>query len=224
MPDASPKIRTTEEWYVIDGRSYPRVSTVLEIIHEPGLDTWREKVGEEEAKRISEESTLLGDAVHASCANLSLARMGRDPLPLDPKFEPILERLPPFVEAFTTWLDTDVAEVLYVEETVWSDGPVYAGTIDLVVRRKDGAAVIYDLKTSKRIRTKYRLQTAAYLNALRERAGLVADYRGIVHLPSDRPGKLKAIPFYDFDDDWQAFEAALFLRQYIWFYRRDFIL
>lgn len=219
------RVRVTDLWYVLNGRSYPRVSTVLDIVAEPGLDEWREKVGEEEARRISEESTLLGDAVHAACANLSRAKAGWDLEPVSEAEERVgSERLAPFTDSFAAWLEEDVAEVLAVELLVWSDDPAYAGTIDLVVRTRDGLVVVEDLKTSKRVRTKYRMQTAAYRRALHERTGLLADRRGVVHLPSDRPGKLKTVMFPDHDDDEQAFMAALFLHQYAWFYRRDFML
>lgn len=220
-----PQIQVKGSWYVIKNRSYPRVSTVLDIIHEEGLDKWRAKVGDEEADRISETSQHLGNAVHAACAALAIARRdGTEPTPLEEQYLDVADQLPPFTGAFAGWLATEVRDVLFVEETVWCDEPVFAGTIDLVVRKNNGRVSVMDIKTSKRVRTKYRLQTAAYLRALYERTGIEAEERGIVHLPSDKPGAIGDIPLTDYEDDWQAFTAALFLHQYVWFFRRDWLL
>lgn len=216
--ESPPKIRVTGRWYVINTRSYPRVSTVLDIIHEEGLEKWREDVGDEEADRISQESSDLGQRVHAECEKLARQRMCGGSVELD-------EDLTPYSSAFSAWLDEDVDEVLFSEETVWAVDPVFAGTIDLVIRRKNGNIAVVDIKTSKKIRTKYRLQTTAYVEALAQRHGIQADERGILHLPSNRKGYLKYKPIASpYDDDWQAFTAALFLHQYVYFYRRDYMV
>ena len=51
--------------YVVDGEPLPSVTTILaRTKDESGLDAWRRRVGEEEARRISREATEIGNAMH----------------------------------------------------------------------------------------------------------------------------------------------------------------
>ena len=47
-----------------DGNHYPSITSVLSQQENLGLEAWKAKVGEKEAKRISRESAHLGTAVH----------------------------------------------------------------------------------------------------------------------------------------------------------------
>jgi genome maintenance exonuclease 1 len=47
-----------------DGNSYPSITTILSQQDNPGIEAWKAKVGEKEAKRISKESMRIGTAVH----------------------------------------------------------------------------------------------------------------------------------------------------------------
>jgi hypothetical protein len=131
--------------------------------------------------------------------------------------------LPTFVETYAReFLLPDVDEVLLSEQIVWSEKYVYAGTLDGLVRLKDGRIALLDLKTSKRLNWKYRLQTAAYAQAVWEIYGIRVDLRIIVDLPSDKLGeKLKPVKYIDQDDDFKAFRAALYLGKYAFFYKDD---
>lgn len=42
----------------------PSVTTILATLPHPGLDEWRERVGEEEAARVSKEATDIGSSMH----------------------------------------------------------------------------------------------------------------------------------------------------------------
>ncbi len=42
----------------------PSVTTILATLPHPGLDDWRERVGEEEAARVSKEATDIGNCMH----------------------------------------------------------------------------------------------------------------------------------------------------------------
>ena len=48
-----------------DGKSYPSVTTVLSILNEHIIKAWRERVGEEEANRISGVAANRGTRVHS---------------------------------------------------------------------------------------------------------------------------------------------------------------
>ena len=48
-----------------DGKSYPSVTTVLSILNEHIIQAWRDRVGEEEANRISGKASNRGTRVHS---------------------------------------------------------------------------------------------------------------------------------------------------------------
>ena len=47
-----------------NNNTYPSITTVLSILSEDAIKTWRAKVGEEEANRISKTASNRGTAVH----------------------------------------------------------------------------------------------------------------------------------------------------------------
>ena len=47
-----------------DGVKYPSITTVLSILSEDGIRKWKERVGEEEAAKISYRASTRGTAVH----------------------------------------------------------------------------------------------------------------------------------------------------------------
>ncbi len=69
-----------------------------------------------------------------------------------------------YIFSFHRWFDSQVAEVLLVEERLADDRLGYHGQIDLVVRLKSGEVVIVDLKTPLAKSKAWRLQMAGYLN------------------------------------------------------------
>ena len=48
-----------------DGKSYPSITTVLSILNEDIIKAWRQRVGEEEANRISGKAANRGTRVHS---------------------------------------------------------------------------------------------------------------------------------------------------------------
>ena len=48
-----------------NGKSYPSVTTVLSILNEDIIKAWRDRVGEEEANRISGKASNRGTRVHS---------------------------------------------------------------------------------------------------------------------------------------------------------------
>ena len=46
------------------GNVYPSITSILGSQPKPGIESWRKKVGEEEADRIMKESSELGTMVH----------------------------------------------------------------------------------------------------------------------------------------------------------------
>lgn len=197
--------------YVHGERVYPRVSQVLDVINKPGLVRWRTKVGDAEANRISKEARTLGTAIHAVCEAVNRGQL----VPMD---KPALT---PFLRVYQQWYRREVSECVAVEETVWSDRYGFAGTLDVVMRLKDGRLALVDLKSSNSVSETYRAQTAAYAAAYAERTGEMVDTRLVVQMPSREPGALYVTEFDDYPADWQAFRAALALYKWVEAHKDD---
>jgi hypothetical protein len=172
--------------YEIDGERYARVSTVLGTIAKPGLEAWKRKVGYEEAERVSRAAAELGTAIHKLCEDFDTLNAVECPADLRPA-----------LAAYVDWKHANVSEVVMVEETVVHKRHRYAGTLDRLVRLRDGRLMILDLKTGKSVDGIARLQQSAYEVAL-EANGVTVDGRMVLHLPASNPGVIRAI---EYDDD-----------------------
>ena len=60
----------------------PRVSTILAVENKPFLHTWRARVGNQEADRVSKEATDLGSEVDAMA--MSYMADGKTPFSINP--------------------------------------------------------------------------------------------------------------------------------------------
>lgn len=204
MTTEAPPAELTPAGYRIAGRVYPRVSTILGVIHKPGLEAWKHRIGLDAAKQVSSEAAGLGTRVHEACEHF--ARKGFHAADLAPD-------LAPFVKPYEDWMYANVRRVVAVERTVHHARYGYAGTADLIADMKDGRRLLVDLKTSNSLDMTYRLQTAAYALALVE-MGEPVEGRLIVQMPSRRPGTLRAV---EYDDDARDIKTWLsVLRLYKW--------
>jgi len=143
--------------YDIDGIWYPRVTSILSIKAKPALLRYYGgmrsfKAADDVKEASAREGTLVHEAVEA------IAR-GEHPV--------ISEQARPSVDAYLEFARNNDIEPLLVEERIVSCQHRYAGTIDMLAK-VNGVVGILDIKTGKRIYRDYGLQTAAYMNALRE--------------------------------------------------------
>lgn len=136
------------------GRAYPSVTSVLSIIGKREIMEWRERVGEEEANRISGRAARRGTAVHSLCESYLLNEK-TEPGPFDletfKSLKPLLDR---------------IDNIHCLETQLFSDYLQVAGTVDCVAEF-DGKMSIIDFKTSRRVKSRdeihgYFMQTAAY--------------------------------------------------------------
>lgn len=189
--------------YRLDGQPLPRVSDILSVINKPGLNAWREQQGREKADRISKAAADLGTRVHAACEAVSREMMA-DGVFFGGTAEADLQ---PFVAAYERFVVAHVSRVLAVEHKVYHERHRYAGTLDVLAELTDGRVCVLDLKTSKSVDgVAYPLQLAAYATALEE-MGTPTDGRMVIHMPSDRPGRLFLHDFSDrerWDVRWRA--------------------
>lgn len=147
----------------------PSVTTILSTLPNPGLDAWKKKVGEEEAKRISTEATTIGSFMHDALENYVKGIPEKEP---ENDLHAIGKKMTAPIKRYGL---RDLDEVWGVEEPLHCHN-LYAGRTDLIGVYK-GVPSIIDYKTSKRLKTHdyihhYKLQTAAYSIAHAEMFGV----------------------------------------------------
>jgi hypothetical protein len=143
--------------YEIDGIWYPRVTSILSIkakaalyIYYASMPSFR--MAEAIKNRSAEEGTLVHNIVEAILKNE----------PID-----IPEYIKPSIDVFKEFLQGHKVVPIKIEERIVSREHGYAGTIDILAE-VDGVMGVLDIKTSQGIYRDYGMQTAAYIQALRE--------------------------------------------------------
>lgn len=144
------------------GKKYPSVTTVLGAMSDKsGLVEWRQRVGEEEANRVSRRATTRGTALHSLWEKLVL----------NEEFDRVAAREKHLMnfhmyEQLEKVLVSDVNNIKCSEATLFSHKLKVAGTVDLIADYK-GKPSIIDFKTSGKPKKKewisgYFLQAAIY--------------------------------------------------------------
>jgi hypothetical protein len=122
-----------------------RMLTTDDPLVKAAAKTWLRAGSTEERNRAAS----LGKRVHAA------ATEGKALGKVDPD-------VVPFLRQYQNWLDDTGFEVLRVESQVWNLTKGYAGSFDLLGRRKDGTIDVVDLKTGKGTYPDHALQVCAY--------------------------------------------------------------
>ena len=151
-----------------DGKAYPSVTTVLKHLGEDAIRAWRERVGEEEANKVSTRASRRGTSVHTMLEKY----VNNDK---DYKDGVMPDILATASQVFKT-LEENVDEVWGQELALYSDHLNMAGRVDLV-GVWNGTPSIIDYKTSRRLKkkeqiTSYFLQCTAYAIMIEERTGI----------------------------------------------------
>lgn len=193
--------------YTLDGVVLPGVTSILSVIHKPELVAWIGRLGTVEANRQRDAAADHGTQVHAACELIARSWID-EKISLD--FAPWLV---PFTDAYSSWLNANVARVLAAEPRVASRVHGVAGSIDLVAKMIDGQTAILDLKTGSTVPNTTPIQCAAYGRLLLEQDGIQTTRRLAIHLPRKSPGELTTIEYAadEEPDDWRVFLCALIL-------------
>ena len=149
-----------KRYYVLpDGDKFRSVTTVLsDKLDKTALLEWRNKVGHEEANKISTQAARRGTAVHTLAERY--VRNEQDYL---------RDSMPSGIDAFAdlrTLLDKHVDNILGIELPLYSRALKTAGRCDLIAEF-DGVPSVIDFKTSRRLKREdwiesYFLQTTVY--------------------------------------------------------------
>ena len=161
--------------YEIDGIWYPRVTSIISIKAKPALykyyaDLPNFAAGEAIKNKSAEEGTLLHETVEAILKNEQPA---------------IPDSVTPAVTAFLDFKKQNEIIPHQIETRVISKKHHYAGTMDCLAEL-NGQLGVLDIKTSYAIYRDYGIQTAAYVEALRENPSMPPLKRWILRLDQMR--------------------------------------
>ena len=140
-----------------DGASYPSVTTVMSYLSKDSIKAWRERVGEEEANKISNQASTRGTKIHDLCEQILLNNdVTLDKLSLLDKqmfneFRPFLDR---------------IDNIHALETALYSHHLRLAGRVDCIAEY-EGTLSVIDFKTSRKPKKKewisnYFMQCTAY--------------------------------------------------------------
>lgn len=206
MPDMkSQTFDDGKRYYVTpEGNKYPSVTTVIGASKAHIIQQWRNRVGHEEANRISRLASGRGTNFHTLCEKYL-------------RSESLSGSMPDALEMFKSvkpLIDKHISNVWYQEQALYSDKLNMAGRVDLIAHW-DGVLSIIDYKTSKKIKSRndiedYYAQCCAYSCMLEERIGISVEQIVILMaVENEKPlvfiektvdhieGLVKAIKFYE---------------------------
>lgn len=103
-----------------NGDLYPSVTSVLGCIPNPGIEQWKKRVGEAEAKRVSKKATDRGTRIHTLAENYFLGK----PLEIDMFDHDMWKSLQPVMDK--------IDNIHALEGMMYSDRLRVAGTVDCI--------------------------------------------------------------------------------------------
>jgi genome maintenance exonuclease 1 len=175
-----------------NGIKLPSVTTVVGAKKKKSIMEWRNRVGEQEANRISKLATGRGNRVH------DLAERYLKNEKIDWQRE-----MPDSVMMFRSLIPLmlNINNIHYIEQALWSEKVGLAGRVDLIAEW-NGVLSVIDFKTSKRIKQKedipeYFAQCTAYAAMYEELVGSPIDQLVVVMAVEDE----KPIVFVEKTED-----------------------
>lgn len=145
------------------GARYPSVTSITKLHNQESIQAWKEKVGEEEAGKISRRALARGNKIH-SLAEKYLLNEGD--LSDDFSRADFGQMIP--------YLDK-IDNIRCLETQLYSDHLQTAGTVDCI-GEYDGKLSVIDFKTSAKLKKRewvkdYFMQCSAYAVMFEERTG-----------------------------------------------------
>ena len=189
--------QTTEsgrKYFTPEGNAYPSITTVLSILGKEEIIAWRQRVGEEEANKVSRQASTRGTAVH---------KLAEDYVDNKPDWKG--KHMPSNIATFNTLrpiLDASLNNVWMQEAFLYSDKLKTAGQVDCI-GEWDGVLSIIDFKTSKRVKkeediTNYFIQMCFYAAAFLERTGIAIKQAVVVMAVDDNEPLIFKVNTFDY--------------------------
>jgi genome maintenance exonuclease 1 len=188
-----------------DGKKYSSITTILGQRSKAAIMAWRDRIGHEEANRISSQAARRGTAVHAMCE-----------LYVNNNPDYAKDAMPNILFDFNrikNILDERIGIVYGQELPLYSDYLGVAGRVDCVAEF-DGQLSIIDYKTSRKTKKKewidgYFMQECFYAIAWEERTGQPITQLVTIISVDDAPAQV----FIEHRDTWDK-ELLKCIREY----------
>lgn len=178
-----PKITINDKrhYKIDDDRIYPSITTILSSQDHSWLDEWRDKIGSNEADRITQTSSRRGTQLHTLCEDY----LNNNPLSL---------KVPDAKEMFISirLILNRINNIHFQEACLYSDRLKVAGTVDCIAEF-DGVLSIIDFKNSRRQKDEdkifnYLLQETFYSIAYYDISGIkIPQIVTIIAVEDDKP-------------------------------------
>ena len=151
------------------GKSYPSITTVLSNYNKKAIYEWRQRVGNDEANRISRAASGRGTKLHNAVEKYLLNEMS------EMKYQMMMPDTKELFLKVKPFLDTHIGDIYGIEQPLYSDRLQIAGRCDCIAEW-EGELSIVDWKTSSRVKDKdhiqnYFMQCSAYAEMFEERTG-----------------------------------------------------
>lgn len=178
----------TRAYQTPDGRLYPSVTTILSEHTKKGIQEWRQRVGEQEANKISRQAATHGTHFHNMAEKYLQNNFPPTCAVPGPMYKPVaLHNLEMFKIAQPT-LDR-IDNIRAQEVALWSHHLRLAGRVDCIAEF-DGKLSVIDFKTARREKDvehiqHYFMQAAAYAIMFEERTKIPVNRLTILIAVSD---------------------------------------
>jgi genome maintenance exonuclease 1 len=163
------------------GEKYPSITTILSGTKKDTIKAWRERVGADEANKITRAAASRGTSLHAIVEDYINNK------PIENKGSNITG----FVHFKTIQHEVDMIDNILLQETgVWSDFWRIAGKLDCLAQYR-GILSIIDFKTSRKPKPRawienYFIQGAFYAAAVKERTkGIICPKQTVIIMAND---------------------------------------
>lgn len=163
----------TDDYYLINGKKYYRVTRIISIIDKPELRRWYGRMGNAKAKNTLKTRSDDGSTTHKL---IEIILSGK-PVDLSNYNEGVQSSVSKFIEFQKK--NKLIPEAC--EQHLWSEQNCYAGTADFI-GYCNGKHVLMDWKTSKGIYDEYWLQMSAYVMAFEEQTGIKLEGASILRV------------------------------------------
>lgn len=180
-------IEGTPRVYLTPDGNFPSMTSILKVLDDGGIEAWRQRIGVEEADKITNAAGDRGNALHDYNEKYLQNKLDRKEMTGEART--LFNRVKQYLD--------EIDLVVATEVPLWSKELQYAGRVDCLGVKHDKMMVI-DHKNSRRPinlshefgmkkALKYCIQTTGYKKALLEMTGLDATHGCLIvgnHLTS----------------------------------------
>ena len=206
LQDCDPVNKDGVRFYKIPDadKYYPSVTSITSYKNAQFFKEWRNRIGEDEANRITARTTQRGTAFHSITEDYINGELNLDSY---------LENNPLSVRMFQTARDTlnRIDKIHCLETFLYSHYLGLAGRVDCI-GEFDGELAVIDFKTSTKEKKEsyiehYFVQETAYAAMFLERAGI--EVKKIVTLIATEEGSTQVFQKYNLDDYLQLLKSYI---------------